>query len=103
MRRQQLAAIVALIVGTVTIVFAISNAVSVFPRGLVVLACVLVAGLCAWSGVLRRGPARAAGLSVAGLGLVGAVVLIVADGARLADLLIIAGLLVSLAASRAAF
>ena len=38
MRRQQLAAIVALIVGTATIVFAIANAVSVFPRGLVVLA-----------------------------------------------------------------
>ena len=38
MRRQQFAAIVALIVGTATIVFAIANAVSVFPRGLVVLA-----------------------------------------------------------------
>ena len=34
MRRQQLAAIVALIVGIATVVFAIGNAVSVFPRGL---------------------------------------------------------------------
>ena len=53
MRRQQLAAIVALIVGTATIVFAIANAVSVFPRGLVVLA------LC-WS------PAHAPGTACCG-------------------------------------
>jgi diacylglycerol kinase family enzyme len=103
MRHQQLAAIVALIVGTATSVLAVGNAVSVFPRGLVVLACVLIAGACAWYGVLRRGVARAAGLGVAGLALAGAVAVIVVDGARFADLLIIAGLLVALAASRAAF
>ena len=103
LRRQQLAAIVALIVGTATIVFAMANAVSVFPRGLVVLALVLVAGACAWYGVLRRGVARVAGVGVAGLALVGVVAVIVVDGARFADLLILAGLLVSLAASRAAF
>ena len=103
MRRQQVAAIVALIVGTATIVFAIGNAVGVFPRGLVVLALVLVAGACAWYGVLRRGVARAAGLAVAALALVGVVVVIAVEGARFADLLILAGLLVSLAAMRAAF
>jgi diacylglycerol kinase family enzyme len=103
MRRQQLAAIAALIVGTVTILFAIANAVSVFPRGLVVLALVVIAGACAWYGVLRRGLGRTAGLGVAGLALVGVVVLIAVDGTRWADLLIIAGLLVALAASRAAF
>jgi hypothetical protein len=50
MRHQQPAAIVALIVGTATVVFAIANAVSVFPRGLIVLACVLLAAACAWYG-----------------------------------------------------
>ena len=103
MRRQRLAAIVALIVTTATVVFAIVNTVSVFPRGLIVLACVLVAGTCAWYGVLRRGTARVAGLSVAGAALLGAVLVIVIDGARFADLLILVGLLVSLAATRAAF
>ena len=103
MRHQHPAAIVALIVGTATIVFAIANAVSVFPRGLVVLAGVLIAGVCASYGVLRRGVARVVGLTVAGLALAGAVVLIVVDGARFADLLIIAGVLVALAATRAAF
>ena len=67
------------------------------------LACVLIAAACAWYGVLRRGVARVAGLGVAALALAGAVVLIAVEGARFADLLIIAGLLVSLAASRAAF
>ena len=95
MRRQRPAAIVALIVGTATVGFAIANAVNVFPRGLIVLACVLIAGACAWYGVLRRGAARIAGLAVAALVLVGVVILVVADGARFADLLIIAGLLVS--------
>ena len=71
MRRRQLAAIAALIVGTVTILFAVANAVSVFPRGLVVLALVVIAGACAWYGVLRRGLARTAGLVVAGLALQG--------------------------------
>ena len=102
MSHQQAAAIVALIVGTATILFAVANAVNVFPRGLILLACVLIAGACAWYGVLRRGVARVAGLAVAGLVFAGAVVLTVADGAQFADLLIIAGFLVSLAASRAA-
>ena len=101
MRHQQAAAIVALIVGAATVVFAIGNAVSVFPRGIIVLACVLIAGASAWYGVLRRGVARVVGLAVAGLVFAGVVILIVADGARFADLLIIAGFLVSLAASRA--
>ena len=47
-------------------------AVSEFPRGLVVLACVVVAGAAAWYGVLRRGVARVAGLAVAGVALAGA-------------------------------
>ncbi|MDA0167422.1 diacylglycerol kinase family protein, partial [Solirubrobacter ginsenosidimutans] len=103
MRHQQLAAIAALIVGAATVVFAIGNAVSVFPRGLIVLACVLIAGACAWYGVLRRGIARVVGLALAALLFAGVLVVIAADGARFADLLIIAGFLMSLAASRAAF
>ena len=68
MRRQQLAAIVALIVGTATIVFADRQ------RGERVPARSDRAGLCAdrrrcaWYGVLRRGVARVAGLGVAGAG-----------------------------------
>ena len=101
MRRQQLAAIVALLAGAATAVLAVAVAVNEFPRGLVLLGCVAVAAACAWYGVLRRGIARIAGLSVAGLTLVVAIVLLATGGTPGADLLVVVGLLVTLAASRA--
>ena len=64
---RRLAAIVALVVGVATVALAVAVAVSEFPRGLVLLACVLVAGASAWYGVLRRGVARVAALTVAAL------------------------------------
>ena len=103
MTRRRLAAILALVVGTATVVLAVAIAVAEFPRGLVVLGCVVVAGASAWYGVVRRGPARVAGLTVAALALAGVVVLFVAEGPLFADLLVIGGLLVALAAARATF
>ena len=91
-----MAATVALVVGTATIVLAIAVAVSEFPRGLGLLCCVVVAGASAWYGVLRRGAARVAGLTIAALALAGALVLLIANGAPFVDLLVVAGLLVSL-------
>ena len=67
------AAAVALVVGAATIALAVAVAVSEFPRGLVLLGCVVVAGAAAWYGALRRGIARDAGLAVAALALAGAV------------------------------
>jgi diacylglycerol kinase family enzyme len=98
--RRRLAAAVALVAGAATIAFAVAVAVSEFPRGLVVLGCVVVAAASAWYGVLRRGVARVAGLAVAALALAGVVLLLVADG-LLAELLVVGGLLVSVAAARA--
>ena len=100
--RRRLAAIVALVVGAATIALAVAVAVSEFPRGLGLLGCVLVAGAAAWYGVLRRGVARVAGLTAAVLALAGAVALLVAGESLLAELLVVAGLLVTLAAARAA-
>ena len=99
---RRLAAIVALVNWTATLVLAVAVAVTEFPRGLGVLGCVVVAAAAAWYGVLRRGVARMAGLMVAALALAGAVVLLIAGGSLLAELLVVAGLLVSLAAARAA-
>ena len=82
MRRQQLAAIVALVVGAATVALAVAVAVSEFPRGLGLLGCVVVAAAAAWYGVLRRGIARVAGLTVAALALAGAVALLVWRGRR---------------------
>ena len=96
-----MAAFVALVVGAATVALAVAVAISEFPRGLGLLACVVIAGASAWYGVARRGFARIAGLTVAGLALAGAVALLVAGGPPGLDLLVVAGLLVSLAAARA--
>ncbi len=99
--RRRLAAIVALVVGVATVALAVAVSISEFPRGLGLLACVVVAGAAAWYGVLRRGALRVAGLTVAGVALAVAVALLVGGGPPGVDLLVVAGLLVSLAAARA--
>jgi diacylglycerol kinase family enzyme len=101
--RRRIAAVVALVVGAATLVFGVVNAVNEFPRGLIFLACVVIAVAAACYGVLRRGIARLAGLYVAGLALVGALLVIVLGGDFGRDLLLIVGLLVTLAATRASF
>jgi hypothetical protein len=101
--RRRYAAIAALVVAAATMTLAVAVVVTEFPRGLAVLACVLIAGASAWYGVLRRGIARAAGLTVAGLVLAGLVALVVTGGALLAQLLVLVGLLATLAAARATF
>jgi diacylglycerol kinase family enzyme len=103
MTRKQLSAIVALVIGVSTIALAVALAVSEFPRGLGLLACIVIAGLTAWYGVLRRGVGRVAGLTVAVLALATALTLLVTGGPLLAELLVVAGLLASLAAAQAAF
>ena len=65
MSAQRFAAIVALVVGAATVVLGVVVAVSAFPRGLGLLACVVVAAAAAWYGVLRRGAARVAGFAIA--------------------------------------
>ena len=98
--RRRIAAVVALAVGIATVVLALVVAISEFPRGLVLLGLVLLAGVSAWYGVLRRGIARVAGLGTGALALAGALAVLVVGGERFVDLLVVAGLLVSLAAAR---
>ena len=100
---RRLLALVALALGLATVALAVVVAVGEFPRALLLLGCVLVAGGAAWYGLLRRGPARVVGLVLAGLGLAGAVVLVLTRGAPLVDVLVVVGLLVTLATARLAF
>ena len=88
---RRLLAIVALVVAAATIVLAVWVAVSEFPRGLLLLGCVLVAVAAAWYGLLRRGLVRVVGLIIAVLALGGAVVLLLTRGAPLVDILLVAG------------
>ena len=80
-----------------------SSRVQRFPRGLTVLACLVLAVLAAWWALVHRGAARYAAAAGAGVLLVGAVVLVVLEGRVLEDALILAGLVLSLAAARRVF
>ena len=103
MLSRQWAAVVSLALFAATVVLAVVVAVQRFPRGLSVLACVVVALAAAWWALLRRGFARVAGAVIAVVLLVGAVVLVVIEGWVLEDALILAGLVVSVAAASRAF
>src|SRR6476619_3571040 len=97
MSTRRVAAIGALLLGLGGFALAIVVAVQEFPRGLIALACVVVAASAAWYGVLRRGPVR-----VAGLGVGAAIVLLVSD--RLVEeLVVVAALALCGACARAAF
>jgi diacylglycerol kinase family enzyme len=100
---RRLAAIVALVLLAASVVLAVVVAVQRFPRGLSVLACLVVALLAAWWALVHRGAARYAAAAVAGVLLAGAVALVALEGRVLEDTLILAGLLLSLAAARRAF
>jgi diacylglycerol kinase family enzyme len=97
---QRVAAAVTLVVGAATIVLAVTVAVSEFPRGLILLGCVCVAGAAGWYGALRRGFGRKAGFTAAAVALAGAVALLVFGGSPGLDLLVVVGLLATLAAAR---
>ncbi|MET9270652.1 diacylglycerol kinase family protein [Kribbella sp. NPDC003557] len=101
--RRRVAAVVALVAGTATAVLGVVVAVREFPRGLGVTACLVIAAVAAWYGALRRGVARVAGLYIGGLAAAGAIVLIAVGGSFGVDLLVLGGLLLTLAATRAAF
>jgi diacylglycerol kinase family enzyme len=100
---QRLAAVVSLVLFAAAVVFAVVLSVQGFPRGLSVLACLLLAVAAAWWALVRRGPARVIGALVAAVLLVGAVVLVVLEGRVLEDALLLAGLVISLAAASRAF
>ena len=97
---RRLLAATALVLGAATLILAVVVAVSEFPRGLGLLGCAVIGCGAAWYGVLRRGFARGAGLAVAVLALAGAVTLVVAGGAPFVDLLVVMGVLLTLAAAR---
>jgi diacylglycerol kinase family enzyme len=74
-----------------------------FPRGLTILACLVLAAIAGWYGLRRRGPARTVAIGLAAVLLVGTVVLIIAEGQPLANVLVLVGFIASVAAARAAF
>jgi diacylglycerol kinase family enzyme len=100
---RRLAAIASLALLAASVALSVVLGLQSFPRGLSVLACLVVAVLAAWGALVHLGAARFAAAAVAGVLLAVAVVLVVLEGRVLEDLLILAGVVVSVAAASRAF
>ena len=98
----RLRAIAALALGMTTLALAVLAAVSQFPRGLIVLACIVLALVAGFSGVVHTGAGRLLGLVLAAA-LVGASVALLAARAAVLSILIAVGVLLTLIAAGAAF
>ncbi|HZE07008.1 MAG TPA: diacylglycerol kinase family protein, partial [Solirubrobacteraceae bacterium] len=96
-------ALATLLLAIVAVTFAVVGAVSAFPAGLSVLACLLAAVWSAWYGVCRRRFLRTAGLAAAVVLVAGALALIIVEGRLLDNLLVLAAVAGVLATARMAF
>jgi diacylglycerol kinase family enzyme len=100
---RRLWAITALVCATAAVVLAVVVAVDHFPKGLTVLASLVLAACAAAYAVLRRGARRAAGIAAAGLLVAGGIALVVVENRLLEDLLVVAAVVATLTAARMAF
>jgi Diacylglycerol kinase catalytic domain len=100
---RRLAAASSLLLTLAAVVLAVTIAFDHFPNGVTVLACVVVAVVAAWWGVVHRGLARAIGLGLAVAALLGSVALIVFEGKPLQNLLVLALAVLAIAMARQAF
>jgi diacylglycerol kinase family enzyme len=102
--RHRLAALVALVSAAVIALLGIDIVLSQFPRGLIVLAGLVIAFAAAWYGLTRTGSARLLGSGVAIAAVAVIVAVLIADGDHVAQaLVIVAGLGLMLLATRSAF
>src|SRR5947209_1566862 len=100
---RRLWALLALALLAAAVVLAAVVAVSRFPRGLTVLACLIAALVVGWQGLRRRGAARRFALVISAVLTGGAVVLIVVEGSAVLDALVVASFIGSTAAAKRAF
>ncbi|HUB99626.1 MAG TPA: diacylglycerol kinase family protein [Solirubrobacterales bacterium] len=100
---RRLGAIGALAGGAVALALGIEIFAADFPNGLIVLVCVAAALTAAWLGLLRRGPARLAGMAIAAM-LVGLGIGVVISGENAWTLtILIVAFLISVAGAQRAF
>jgi len=100
----RLAALAALASAMVLAALGIDIVLSQFPRGLIVLACLVIAFAAAWYGLTRTGGARLLGSGIATLAVALIVAVLIADGDHLVQaLVIVVALGLMLLAIRSAF
>jgi hypothetical protein len=98
-------AAIAALAGTAALaILGIDIVLSQFPRGLIVLACLVIALAAAWYGLTRTGGARLLGSGIATLAVGVTVAVLIADGDHLAQaLVIVVALGLMLVVTRSAF
>jgi hypothetical protein len=99
----RLAAIASLLLLAASVVLTVIVTVQRFPSGLAVLACLVVALVAAWWALIHRGAVRLLATAVAGVLLVGAVVLVVVEANLVEDALIVVTLVLAVEAARRVF
>lgn len=102
-RHKRLWAIASLVMLALAVGAAIAIAVSAFPRGMWVTACVAIAIPLAWYGAVHRGLGRWFGLVVAALLLLAALALLIVVAPFLGELAVILVLALAFASARTAF
>src|SRR5436305_9232199 len=102
MKGRRLWAASALLVVIATILFAVDVALSRIPKGLSVVACVILAVAAAAYGLVRRGATRILGLALALLLLATAITLVFVEHDPTDDVLLAVGVVAALAAARQA-
>ncbi|HEY2600272.1 MAG TPA: diacylglycerol kinase family protein [Thermoleophilaceae bacterium] len=100
---KRLAALTALLLFAGTLALAVVVAAQSFPRGISVLACLVVAVVAAWWGLVRRGVARVLGFGVALILFAGAIVFVARQGSLVGNLIVLAAFLLALGVARVAF
>ncbi len=103
MNARRACALFSLVCVAAAVALAVVVFVAGFPRGLTVLAVIVLAALAVWYGVRRRGAVRLVGVLAAIVLVVGVVVVIIAEGKPVANVLVVAAILVALLAARVAF
>ncbi len=100
---RRIGAIVAILGGALAVVLATYVFVANFPRGLIVLACIIGALAGAWFALLRRGFPRLLGSAIALLLLLFAVVVMVADSSAFVLVAVLVAFAIGVAGARVAF
>src|SRR5829696_5911730 len=101
--RARLAAALALALAALTAAAAVYAVIANFPRGLILAALIIGSAIAAWYGLLRRDPARIAGLGAAAALLLPAALIVVLDEGLLELVLVGTGALATIAATKTAF
>jgi diacylglycerol kinase family enzyme len=103
MRKRRVAALASLAFATASAGLTAAVAIAEFPRGVLVVACLVAAILGLAFGVLHLGPARVAGFALVGLALAGVLTLVLVEGRLLESILIVLLASLSVLCAREAF